>query len=85
MEIGFKMRQALMTLEVLLQISKIEQQQVNAELLRMILPKRLEVISTSEVDSQKKQIQEETILKVILLKWEVLQFLIVKTLQATDI
>lgn len=85
METGFKMRQALMTLEVLLQISKIEQQQVNAELLRMILPKRWEVISTSEVDSQKKQIQEETILKVILLKWEVLQFLIVKTLQATDI
>ena len=85
METGFKMRQALMTLEVLLQISKMEQQQVNAELLRMILPKRWEVISTSEVGSQKKQIQEETILKVILLKWEVLQFLIVKTLQATDI
>ena len=85
METGFKMRQALMTSEVLLQISKIEQQQVNAELLRMILPKRWEVISTSEVDSQKKQIQPEAILKVILLKWEVLQFLIVKTLQATDI
>ena len=85
MEIGFKMRQASMILEALLQISKMEQQLGNAEPLRMILQKRWEATSTSEVDSQKKQIQEETILKVILLKWEVLQFLIVKTLQATDI
>ena len=85
MEIGFKMRQALMTLEALLQISKMEQQLDNAELLRTILQKRWEATSILEVDSQKKQIQEETILKVILLKWEVLQFLIVKTLQATDI
>nr|DAP10976.1 MAG TPA: hypothetical protein [Caudoviricetes sp.] len=68
MEIGFKMQQALMILEVLLQISKMEQQLGNAEPLRMILQKRWEVTSTSEVDSQKKQIQEETILKVILLK-----------------
>gem|GEM_PF-2192432 len=74
-----------MILEALLQISKMEQQLGNAEPLRMILQKRWEATSTSEVDSQKKQIQEETILKVILLKWEVLQFLIVKTLQATDI
>nr|DAI24724.1 MAG TPA: hypothetical protein [Caudoviricetes sp.] len=68
MEIGFKMQQALMILEVLLQISKMEQQLGNAEPLRMILQKRWEATSTSEVDSQKKQIQEETILKVILLK-----------------
>ena len=54
METGFKMRQALMTLEVLFQIFRTEQQQVNAELLRMILPKRWGVIFTSEVDSQKK-------------------------------
>ena len=85
MEIGFKMQQALMILEVLLQISKMEQQLGNAEPLRMILQKRWEATSTSEVDSLKKQIQEETILKVILLKWEVSQSLIVKTLQATDI
>nr|DAF19118.1 MAG TPA: hypothetical protein [Caudoviricetes sp.]DAT12370.1 MAG TPA: hypothetical protein [Caudoviricetes sp.] len=85
MEIGFKMRQASMILEALLQISKMEQQLGNAEPLRMILQKRWEATSILEVDSQKKQIQEETILKVILLKWEVLQFLIVKTLQATDI
>ena len=79
------MRQASMILEALLQISKMEQQLGNAEPLRMILQKRWEATSILEVDSQKKQIQEETILKVILLKWEVLQFLIVKTLQATDI
>ena len=79
------MQQALMTLEALLQIFRIEQQLGNAEPLQMILQKRWEAIFTSEVDSQKKQIQEETILKVILLKWEVLQFLIVKTLQAMDI
>ena len=85
METGFKMQQVLRILEALLQIFKMGQKLGNAELLRTILPKRWEVISTSEVDSQKKQIQEETILKVILLKWEVLLFLIVKTLQATDI
>ena len=68
MEIGFKMRQALMTLEALLQIFRIEQQLGNAEPLRMILQKRWEATSILEVDSQKKQIQEETILKVILLK-----------------
>lgn len=85
MEIGFKMQQALMTLEVLLQIFRTEQQLANAEPLRMILQKRWGAISTSEADSPKKQIQEETIPKVILLKWEVLQFLIVKTLQAMDI
>ena len=84
MEIGFKMRQVLRILEALLQIFRIEQQLGNAELLRMILQKRWGVISTSEVDSQKKQIQEETILKVILLKWEVLQFLIVKIIQQMD-
>ena len=85
MEIGFKMQQVLRILEALLQIFRIEQKLGNAEPLRMILQKRWGVIFTSEADSQKKQIQEETILKVILLKWEVLQFLIVKTLQATDI
>lgn len=68
MEIGFKMQQALMTLEVLLQIFKMEQQLGNAEPLRMILQKRWEATSILEVDSQKKQIQEETILKVTLLK-----------------
>ena len=68
METGFKMRQALMTLEALLQIFRTEQQLDNAEPLRMILQKRWGVIFTSEVDSPKKQIQEETILKVILLK-----------------
>ena len=68
MEIGFKMRQALMTLEVLLQIFRTEQQLGNAEPLRMMLQKRWEATSILEVDSQKKQIQEETILKVILLK-----------------
>ena len=68
METGFKMQQVLRILEALLQIFKMGQKLGNAELLRTILPKRWEVISTSEVDSQKKQIQEETILKVILLK-----------------
>ena len=68
METGFKMRQALMTLEALLQIFRTEQKLDNAELLRMILQKRWEAIFTSEVDSQKKQIQPEATPKVILHK-----------------
>jgi hypothetical protein len=54
METGFKMRQALMTLEALLQIFRTEQQLDNAEPLRMILPKQWEATSTSEVGSLKK-------------------------------